>query len=198
MSEAFPRPLVIGYLAFDCAVLRGGVLGPPVATFASLEGRLDLSATFGNEPVARIYQDALVFNLYKLFKPGDPARAALDALEAFVPPGWTPYEYDPDTNVLATAESSIGAKGARPGYERYRSYQGERQTTRGAIRDALATANFKLEESSQQPITVDGASPHRARLQAIAAAAEPGPLELDAVAEAEDQLIRQFLQQLAY
>lgn len=198
MSEAFPRPLVIGYLAFDCAVLRGGVLGPPVATFASLEGRLDLAGTFGNEPVSRIYEDALVFDLYQLLKPGDPARTALDALEAFVPPGWTPYQFDPDTNLLETTDSSVPARGARSGYERYRSYRGERQTTRGAIRDALAVDRFELVEASAAPVTIDRTSPLRARLDAMEASAEPGSLELAAVAQAEDQLIRQFLQQLAY
>ena len=38
MNETFPRPLTIGYLAFDLPVLEGGELGPPVPTQALLHG----------------------------------------------------------------------------------------------------------------------------------------------------------------
>lgn len=39
MREAFPYPMVIGYLGFDCTILSGGVLGPPIPTHARLEGQ---------------------------------------------------------------------------------------------------------------------------------------------------------------
>lgn len=38
LSETFPRPLVIGYLAFDLPILDGGMLGAPVATQAQIRG----------------------------------------------------------------------------------------------------------------------------------------------------------------
>jgi hypothetical protein len=38
LSETFPRPLVIGYLAFDRPILDGGMLGAPVATQAQIRG----------------------------------------------------------------------------------------------------------------------------------------------------------------
>lgn len=44
MVESFARPLVIGYLAFDFPVLKGGEIGAPVATLAELEGRPQLPA----------------------------------------------------------------------------------------------------------------------------------------------------------
>jgi hypothetical protein len=40
MSETFPRPLVIGYVAFDRPISPGGVLGPSVPTFQRLERRI--------------------------------------------------------------------------------------------------------------------------------------------------------------
>ncbi|MCC7549047.1 MAG: hypothetical protein IT532_14900 [Burkholderiales bacterium] len=38
LVETFPRPLVIGYLAFDYEILPGGKLNAPVSTFLTLEG----------------------------------------------------------------------------------------------------------------------------------------------------------------
>jgi hypothetical protein len=40
LVETFPRPLVIGYLGFDMAILDQGVLGPPIPTHAVLEQRV--------------------------------------------------------------------------------------------------------------------------------------------------------------
>jgi hypothetical protein len=37
--ESFRRPLVIGYLASDYAILKGGMLAAPTPTFSILEGR---------------------------------------------------------------------------------------------------------------------------------------------------------------
>ena len=39
MRETFPYPMVIGYLGFDCTILSGGVLGPPIPTHARLEAQ---------------------------------------------------------------------------------------------------------------------------------------------------------------
>ena len=39
MNETFPRPLVIGYLAFDRSIEEGGILGPPLPTYARVTGR---------------------------------------------------------------------------------------------------------------------------------------------------------------
>lgn len=38
MNETFPRPLVIGFLAFDRAILPDGHIGPPLPTHARVEG----------------------------------------------------------------------------------------------------------------------------------------------------------------
>jgi hypothetical protein len=52
MNETFPRPLVIGYLAFDRAIEEGGILGPPLPTQARVTGRRV------NEAVAAFATDA--------------------------------------------------------------------------------------------------------------------------------------------
>lgn len=39
MNETFPRPLVIGYLAFDRAIQTDGTLGPPIPTHARVTGQ---------------------------------------------------------------------------------------------------------------------------------------------------------------
>jgi hypothetical protein len=41
LRETFPYPLVIGYLGFDCTILPGGVLGPPIPTHSRLEAQLE-------------------------------------------------------------------------------------------------------------------------------------------------------------
>lgn len=45
MNETFPRPLVVGYLAFDRAIEADGRLGPPLATEARVSGEPIQSAT---------------------------------------------------------------------------------------------------------------------------------------------------------
>jgi hypothetical protein len=46
--ETFRRPLVIGYLASDYAILKGGMLAAPTPTFSILEGR----AVITGQPIA--------------------------------------------------------------------------------------------------------------------------------------------------
>lgn len=38
LEEEFATPMVVGYLAYDCAILPGGVLSPPVASYQRLTG----------------------------------------------------------------------------------------------------------------------------------------------------------------
>jgi hypothetical protein len=44
MNETFPRPLVVGYLGFDRAILPDGQLGPPLPTHARVTGQSPPSA----------------------------------------------------------------------------------------------------------------------------------------------------------
>jgi len=51
MNETFPRPLVIGFLAFDRPIQDGGVLGPPMSTHARVtKQNINAAATnFGTD-----------------------------------------------------------------------------------------------------------------------------------------------------
>jgi hypothetical protein len=71
MNETFPRPLVIGYLAFDRAINDAGVLGPPLPTMARVTGRtVPTGATvYGsddNTPKIRAWMDASPMNRQRL------------------------------------------------------------------------------------------------------------------------------------
>lgn len=52
MNEVFPRPLVIGYLAYDRAISPQGTLGPPIPTHARVQGKRMAvsSAEYGGDP----------------------------------------------------------------------------------------------------------------------------------------------------
>jgi hypothetical protein len=54
MHETFPRPLVIGYLGFDVAILPGGVLGAPVPSRVTLGDPDAARALFARNRVAAI------------------------------------------------------------------------------------------------------------------------------------------------
>jgi hypothetical protein len=45
MSETFPRPLVVGYLAFDRAIGEDGTLGPPIPTHARVTNKTIAAGT---------------------------------------------------------------------------------------------------------------------------------------------------------
>lgn len=71
MNETFPRPLVIGYLAFDRPIREDGSLGPPMSTQARVEQRTVSSGTavFGaddNTAKLRTWLDADPGNRQKL------------------------------------------------------------------------------------------------------------------------------------
>lgn len=71
MNETFPRPLVIGYLAFDRSIEEGGLLGPPLPTLARVSGRTVASTTVvytpdNNTEKIRAWLDADPANRQKL------------------------------------------------------------------------------------------------------------------------------------
>lgn len=71
MNESFPRPLVIGYLAFDRSIEEGGILGPPLPTQARVSGGHVSSGTVifapdANTPKIRAWLNADPGNRQKL------------------------------------------------------------------------------------------------------------------------------------
>jgi hypothetical protein len=90
LSETFSRPLVIGYLGFDMAIRAGGMLGPPIPTYAVLHDRMDPGTTpavqtLSNSSLRRDYTI-----LKELSRQGDHEATELvkelDALAKAVPP----------------------------------------------------------------------------------------------------------------
>lgn len=61
MNEVFPRPLVIGYLAFDRAIDASGRLGPPLPTHARVQNKPIAvgTAEYGTDPNAQKIRDWL-------------------------------------------------------------------------------------------------------------------------------------------
>jgi len=51
MNETFPRPLVVGYLAFDRMIGEGGMLGPPIPTQARVTGKDYIGAVVSLAPL---------------------------------------------------------------------------------------------------------------------------------------------------
>lgn len=84
LSETFVPALCIGYLGFDCALLPGGALGPPVSTFSVAEyGAAVRSPAANNGSIAissRTAMQQMYLAIKTLAKSGD--RAAKDALSA--------------------------------------------------------------------------------------------------------------------
>jgi hypothetical protein len=67
MNETFPRPLVIGYLAFDRAINDDGTLGPPIPTHARVTNKVIAPATAvygsdGNADRIRVWLNANASN----------------------------------------------------------------------------------------------------------------------------------------
>jgi hypothetical protein len=90
LSETFSRPLVIGYLGFDMAIRAGGMLGPPIPTYAVLEdGTAPLTT-----PAVETLTIALLRGEYAILKElnrqGDDEATRLvkelDVLGTLVPP----------------------------------------------------------------------------------------------------------------
>jgi len=89
LSETFSRPLVIGYLGFDMAIRAGGMLGPPIPTYAVLQDK----ATPVTTPAVETLTNSLLRREYTILKElsrQDPEAAdlinELDALGTLVPP----------------------------------------------------------------------------------------------------------------
>lgn len=104
LSEAFVRPLVIGYVGFDMPILKGGGIGAPISTLAQLTGVPVIPSS--SSSVAQVYRLAALSQMYQALKTmgGDQAnqiRTKLDALAQLLP------EYYPFTLYTNKSASEI-------------------------------------------------------------------------------------------
>jgi hypothetical protein len=151
MRETFDPPLTIGYLGFDCAILQGGFLGPPISTFAVL------STNFNLRPLAlkSSTQRLLDYTLYKAIseQTNDPQAKILtdhlDALVAFVPPGFARYEADnlsPTNFILAyeQVDPEVLHNPKLPGFRLFLSYKDGIDKSVTLLQSALHCETFTL------------------------------------------------------
>jgi len=163
LRETFPRPLVIGYLGFDCAVRPGGTLGPPLPTYAVLDRQFDVAKRFDSDPILSISADALNYDAYRLLKSmGDNPRAAavvrkLDGLGAIAPSEVTSYRSTGSGNSFRLKATRLGGAdlfaGDDTGYERFRTWWGELSTSIDSLERALQLDTFQYQPPNA-PLTV--------------------------------------------
>jgi hypothetical protein len=170
LDETFDPPIILGYLGFDCAVYRGGILGPPIPTRCVLDMNYNLGQLLAISPT---YGQMLTLALYGLIREDTQNLAAqavmreLDALEAYVPDQFTTYNptRTSPTNFLLTA--TVVPKGTLSGFRAYQQFQTSLQDSVKALQTALTLSGFRfkpdLHSSDEQPVAAN--SPLRQKLQ---------------------------------
>ncbi|MCK4790113.1 MAG: hypothetical protein KAV87_40620 [Desulfobacteraceae bacterium] len=77
ISETFDRPLVIGYLGFDFPVMKGGLLGTPIATLNQISGVPQSTVQF----TAELAWNSL-YQVYRFLKDDSNAGRIVEAMDA--------------------------------------------------------------------------------------------------------------------
>lgn len=175
LKEQFDPPVILGYLGFDCAIYKGGFLGPPIPTHAVLSTNANLGERLQMNPFASIYSQAVRMDIYEMLDGlkatnvrASNAVAALDALQKFIPGTFTGYGEALATNkvdyVLRATPHSANA--AATGFENYTSFQGRLTNSIHEIDRALRRDVFHYQEGKDAPLTeAPRNSPVRKRLQ---------------------------------
>jgi hypothetical protein len=204
LHETFDHPLILGYLGFDCEVLAGGLLGPPIPTHSRLEKNLQLDEELIRKGERRIYAEVIDRAIYNLLAT-EPAtnvearliRQRLDALEQFVPAQTIRYDYDPDAKLLVERESP-GAGQPRD-YNTYVRYVRERQTNLHALDEALAQKQFNFQSQDGTRSEVGSEHGVRQRLQRARtglASTQPNAAESETVRQATSAAINYFIRKV--
>ncbi len=154
LLDKFDPPLVLGYLGFDCAILHGGVLGPPIPTFAAITGQIEGDSALATTPVGRIYRDVFDVAVYKMLSEraadkNDRATvevvAELDSLGRFVPATFATYQLEPG-GVLRRLSSAKAADSS--GYEQFRAWQGQLASSRLVLDGVFETDRWPVRLAS--------------------------------------------------
>lgn len=161
MNETFPNPLVVGYLAFDCEILPGGVLGAPIATRITLGDPQLARELFAENRVAFVHEDALLNDAVKMVRalvedsrssltPALRRSAAaivadLDALESMVDGEQVVYSMDPLTDTVQRErfEDSPSHAGSG-GYSRFRRHRAALETSLDALGRLLTSREIQF------------------------------------------------------
>ncbi|MBL9174744.1 MAG: hypothetical protein JNL10_14500 [Verrucomicrobiales bacterium] len=167
IDETFDPPVIFGYLGFDCAIYRGGVLGPPIPTFAVLDPDYNLGGMLRNNPVYAQTIDKAVYQLLLSDTRNPRAQSAvrqLDSLATYVPNEFTAYSgpgSDGGTPVLS-AMALTSAELRPPGFARYLWFHGFRarlDASISALEQSLARSSFQLKTAAGavEAVTPDNA-----------------------------------------
>lgn len=157
MRETFEPPLAIGYLGFDCAIMPGGTLGPPIPTFALLNTNLNVRAII--KPKTRHLLDFAIYNVLRDQATNDwRARQLLqqlDTLDRFVPKKFLSYfpgNYT-GTNVVLE-EDQVGTNVLhainKSGFEHFQSFSDRLEQSTIHLSNALAQPTFTLHDRDEK------------------------------------------------
>lgn len=171
IDETFDPPVVFGYLGFDCAIFRGGVLGPPIPTFAVLDPSFNLSALLKRSPVYAQMIDGAVYNLMREDTSNPRARAAvkrMDALSAYVPTEFTKFsgpEKTADGTTVLDSRRLVGADlrpERLPPYLWFHAFRARLDESISALEQTLPYSSFevRLENGAVEKVDAKGTQRH--------------------------------------
>jgi hypothetical protein len=164
LREEFDPPLVLGYLGFDCAILPGGLLGPPVPTHAVLTR--EEGAAWLNEPTLETaFPRAAFFSLQDDSRPEASAiLAQLNQLADLIPAQWEYLESSP--RGLSLKQEN---KPAEAGYEDFLAWRGRLSVTRAELRDLFSRSEWSQTLDDRPIASTDSeeVAKLRARLAAV-------------------------------
>ncbi|HKX62717.1 MAG TPA: hypothetical protein VJS65_12745 [Verrucomicrobiae bacterium] len=169
LDEVFDPPVILGYLGFDCAIYKGGVLGPPIPTHAVLDPHFNLGGLLSMNPVYGQMFDRAVYGMLAndTTDKGKAIRTRLDGLEAYVPNEFTNYEME-GTNGPLVARKLDSNQLHSPefaGYLDYHAFRAKLDTSVKALNEALALSEFKFKNLAGQTLDITANIPARRDLE---------------------------------
>jgi hypothetical protein len=160
VDETFDPPMIFGYLGFDCAIFRGGVLGPPIPTYAVLDPGFNLKGLLQQSPVYSQVLDDTIYSLMRQDKNNPRATAAvkrMDGLAEYVPNEFTSYSLSGSEAVLTAkliaADNLHNTNGAPP-YNDFHAFRGKLDGSISSLSRALKLSKFEFKDAQDQQRTV--------------------------------------------
>ena len=173
LDEVFDPPVILGYLAFDCAIYKGGILGPPIPTHAVLDPNYNLGGLLSLSPVYSQMFDRALYGIIKDDQTGKAKslRTRLDGLQVYVPNEFTDYsteQPDNSANHLLVARklgSDVLHSTNFPGYLAYHGFRAKLDTSIKALEAALRLSSFRFKDPSGEFSAVGSDSATRRDLE---------------------------------